>query len=61
MDRRQLGICQQAYTDPGLQSKPGLQTNTTEQIYRLGQGWAINFPEGPHEKLGPLWWTEPIG
>ena len=27
----------------------------------LNQGWAINFPKGPHEKQGLLWRAGPIG
>ena len=27
----------------------------------LDQGWAINFPKGPHEIVGLLWRAGPIG
>ena len=27
----------------------------------IGQGWAINFPKGPHEIVGLLWRAGPIG
>ena len=27
----------------------------------LIQGWAINFPKGPHEIVGLLWRAGPIG
>ena len=29
--------------------------------YYLKQGWAINFPKGPHEIVGLLWRAGPIG
>ena len=29
--------------------------------YTLTQGWAINFPKGPHEIVGLLWRAGPIG